>query len=108
MLVLLRIAVVVGVIFWLSPLRQPWDSAEAPHAAGEPSSSSSRAGVPDRDRIGHLIQAWERLPPEGHAAVRDIAGRLPGMAGHAPQSAADMAGAPAPSARTGPARKPGG
>jgi hypothetical protein len=99
-MVLLRIAVVVGLIFWFSPLRQPWNRTEAPHASDEPP-GPSEAGAPDRDRIGHLVRAWERLPPEGRAAVRDAVGRLPDIAG----SSQDSSAAPP---KTAPAAKPRG
>ena len=64
MLVLLRIALMVGLIFWFSPARRP---VEAPPVAG----------AADLDRIGQLIETWEKLPPEARAAALDAAGRLP-------------------------------
>ena len=63
MLILLRIAVLVGLIFWLSPARRP---VEAP-----------LAGAGDLGRIGQMIGAWEKLPPAARAAALDAAGRLP-------------------------------
>ena len=63
MLVLLRIALAVGLIFWLSPARRP---VEAP-----------LAGAGDLDRIGQMIGAWEKLPPAARAAALDAASRLP-------------------------------
>jgi hypothetical protein len=64
MLVLLRIALAVGVIFWLSPARRPIETPPVASAA-------------DLDRIGQLIEAWEKLPPDARAAALDAAGRLP-------------------------------
>ena len=66
MLVLLRIALAVGLIFWLSPARRP---VEAP-----------LAGAADLDRIVQLIEAWEKLPADARAAALDAAGRLPDVA----------------------------
>jgi hypothetical protein len=68
MLALLRIALAVGLIFWLSPARRP---GEAPLPV---------AGVADFDRIGPLIEAWEKLPPDTRAVALDAAGRLPDIA----------------------------
>ncbi|HJW77486.1 MAG: hypothetical protein ACJ8D8_10400 [Microvirga sp.] len=63
MLVLLRIVLTVGVLYWYSPLRapSPWEkpgearpaaSQEGPHGFG-PSSF---------ERVGRVIRAWEMLP----------------------------------------------
>jgi hypothetical protein len=68
MLVLLRIALAVGLIFWFSPAHRP---VEAP---------SHVTGAADLDRIGQLIEAWEKLPPDARAAAFDAAGRLPDVA----------------------------
>ena len=67
MLALLRIALVVGLIFWFSPARRP---VEAPDVAG----------AADLDRIGQMIEAWKKLPPDARAAALDAAGRLPDIA----------------------------
>jgi hypothetical protein len=98
MLVLLRIIAVVGLIFWFSPLRQPSERERAEGARGAPPKEAvAVADIPDTDRIGRLIQAWEMLSPGGRAAALDgIAGRLPDIGGHAPKSATDIAGTSLP------------
>ncbi|HEX8665318.1 MAG TPA: hypothetical protein VF744_14950 [Beijerinckiaceae bacterium] len=60
MLALLRIALAVGLIFWFSPARRP---VEVP-----------LAGAADLDRIGQMIEAWEKLPPDARAAALHAAG----------------------------------
>jgi hypothetical protein len=94
MLVVLRIIAVVGLIFWLSPLRQPSERERAEGVQGTlPKEALAAAGIPDSDRIGRLIQAWEMLSPEDRTAVLGAAGRLPDIAG--------------PAMKTAPAKKPG-
>ncbi|MFL5212513.1 MAG: hypothetical protein ACJ8DH_01345 [Microvirga sp.] len=82
MLVLLRIILTVGVLFWYSPLRapSPWEkpgearpaaSQEGPHGFG-PSSF---------ERVGRVIRAWEMLPDEDRDTVlRSVVRSLPPIA----------------------------
>ena len=80
-MVLLRIILTIGVLFWFSPLRapSPWEkpgearpaSQEAPHGFG-PSSF---------ERVGRVIRAWEMLPDEDRDTVlRSVVRSLPPIA----------------------------
>lgn len=86
MLLVLRIVVVVGAIFWLSPLRPPlpWASqmvATAPQA--------ERSGNGELDRVGRLVRAWEALSDDDRAlALKGLSAIGPNLAGTAPDMAA--------------------
>lgn len=97
MFLVLRIMLVVGAIFWLSPLRDAGDAAPA-------------AVRGDLDALGRLARAWSTLSDEDRALA---AKALPTLAGAVAQAAAESAGAAAepahhpaePPPRTPPGRR---
>jgi hypothetical protein len=82
MLVLLRIILTVGVLFWCSPLRPPfpWERpGEARPAVSEGVAHGS--GVVSFERVGRAIRAWEALPEEDRETVlRGVVRSLPSIA----------------------------
>lgn len=75
MFLVLRIMLVVGAIFWLSPLRDAGDAVPA-------------AVRGDLDALGRLARAWSTLSDEDRALA---AKALPTLAGAVAQAAAEAA-----------------
>ena len=82
MLVLLRIILTVGVLFWYSPLRapSPWEKpGEARPAAAQ--EAAHGFGPSSFERVGRVIRAWEMLPDEDRDTVlRSVVRSLPPIA----------------------------
>jgi hypothetical protein len=81
MLVLLRIILTVGVLFWYSPLRapSPWEKPEARPAASQ--DAAHGFGPSSFERVARVIRAWEMLPDEERDTVlRSVVRSLPPIA----------------------------
>ena len=82
MLVLLRIILNVGVLFWFSPLRAPWPWEKPGEARPAVSQEGPDGfGSSSFERVGRVIRAWEMLPDEDRDTVlRSVVRSLPPIA----------------------------
>jgi hypothetical protein len=89
----------VGVLFWLSPLRTPWHW-ETSTASPDGASSQGPApgvGALGLERVGRGLRTWEALPEEDREAVlKGVVRSLPPIT----VGARNGAGAPRPAVRS--------
>jgi hypothetical protein len=71
MFLLLRAALVIGVIFYFSPVRHESGSATSPDDVTGWGRESSRAALDAVDRVGELQSVWHALPDEAKNAALD-------------------------------------
>ncbi|HEX8167323.1 MAG TPA: hypothetical protein VF601_16250 [Beijerinckiaceae bacterium] len=101
-MLVLRIAILIGLIVWFSPLRPSWNAdqvAEVRAAAAQAAAARGLPFPPDAAQMDRMMEAWERMSPEARASAIDL--RRPDLGQFFRESSA---GAPKPA----PARKPGG
>jgi hypothetical protein len=85
----LRVVAIVGVIFYLSPVRNPDDGP----ASREVAHRSTRAPSPSAEPASHLDSLWKLLPDSAKAAVLER--MLTSALGPAPSTSKPQAVAPA-------------
>lgn len=102
MLFVLRVAAVVGAIFWLSPQRPalPWEGADSPPAA------PLGRGEGGLDRIGRFVRAWTSLSEEDRALVAKALPAIGRTAAQPAQPAEPPAQIPAQPPAQSPPRPP--
>jgi hypothetical protein len=89
MFFLLRAALIIGVIFYFSPVRQEGGSATSLDAAGW-SRDSSRAALDAVDRAGELQSLWQALPGQAKKEAFDrLMASASGLSSDGPVQASD-------------------
>jgi hypothetical protein len=68
---IVRFILIVGIIFYYSPVRQQDDGAAAVEALLTPKKSEPASPPPATDAQGHLETVWKALPDSAKQAVVD-------------------------------------